>query len=150
MHLSTCPDICSEEALSRSLLDDIFELRVSRILAGIIISEETRIKGKETLQRANPRYSMLVDLRSRVWKRCGWGQGGKGKDPWDGRLDDLDEAEDTANQEVNLDANAEVGQQHMAANPTLQLKNPEILDEDPLDMFHWEEWEDLTEGLFVS
>lgn len=157
MHLSTCPDLCSEERLSRLLLDNVFELRVSRILAGTIISEKAEIKGEKIPQRANSRYSMLVDLRSRVWKRCGWDKDGKGKDPWNGRLDDLDEVEDAdryQNQAVDLDVVAEAGsdegQQHLAASSTLQLESPEFLDEDLLDMFHWDQWEGLTEGLFVS
>ncbi|CZR62627.1 uncharacterized protein PAC_12524 [Phialocephala subalpina] len=152
MHLSTCTDICSEESLSRSLLDDVFELRVSRILAGTIISEKARINSEKIPQRANSRYSMLVELRARIWKRCGWDRDGKGKDPWGGRLDDFDEDEDATKEAAEgvTDVELKDGLQSSLLSESFQPQSiGDLMDEDPLNMFQWDKWEGLTEGLFV-
>ncbi|KAE8441557.1 hypothetical protein EG329_004676 [Mollisiaceae sp. DMI_Dod_QoI] len=163
MHLSTCTNVCSEESLSRSLLDDVFELRVSRILAGTVVAEKAMIHGEQRPQRSNTRYSMLVELRAKVWKKLGWDKDGKGKDPWGGMLIDEDEdtdevaAEEVECQDLGMDgiligAKGEVqeNQEPSAACEDSQLDNFGDPGEDPLDMFHWDKWEGLAEGLFVS
>jgi hypothetical protein len=151
MHLSTCTNTNAEEILSRSLLDDVFKLRVSRILAGSILADKVRFRGERS---GNTRYSMLVELRATVWKRLGWDRDGKGKDPWGGRLDPGLEGEAAVAEdghEEHTTSTAAVNIEHIHAAEGFQM---DIIDksmmEDPLNMFNWDEWEGLTEGLFVS
>ncbi|KUJ10476.1 uncharacterized protein LY89DRAFT_262461 [Mollisia scopiformis] len=151
MHLSSCTHIYSEESLSRSLLDDVFELRISRIRAGSIISEKAKIKGEMLPQRSNKRYSMLVDLRMRVWKRLGWDRNGRGKDPFCGRLDDEDGQRAETSGEEGINDVAKGGQEDSTDSMNSYMVGIEdLMAEDPMDMFHWDKWEGLTEGLFVS
>jgi hypothetical protein len=167
MHLSTCVCINEEEDLSRSLLDQILSLRVNRIMNGSVVPMKDMLCGNDRLQRTNPRYLIMVELRRRVWKKIGWDCDGRGVDPWWGKLDaltrgDVGRTEADAMPDNNTEAN--VGMSLPTPNPRVGVWSGEwntndttsleeldsILAGDPMDMLQWDEWESLTSEFFAS
>lgn len=113
------------------------------------MTDKVRFRGERS---GNTRYSMLVELRAKVWKRLGWDRDGRGKDPWGGRLDPGIEGEVEVVEDGgygNQDT-AAVEIEDMHTTESLQMGSINESMEDPLNMFNWDEWEGLTEGLFVS
>jgi hypothetical protein len=154
MHLSTCPNIEEEEILSRNLLDTIVGLRVKRLMNGNINPQH----------RVNPRYSILVGLRKRIWAKVGWDTDGKGVDPFGGRLKDgvVGGWYDETMGDLKLNENEEVGR--LLGERTLDTNNWDLSTEraiglegldsikagDPSDIFQWDEWESLASEFFLS
>ena len=167
MHLSTCPSIAEEEALSRNLIEDIFCMRVNHILNGELLPPNMRVGPDPASHRANPRHLIMINLRERVWKKVGWDDDGKGVDPWGVR-----HAEDTENSCLGTDKERAIDvdeTQEDDSEPMTGLQLPEVIDGrynvddstgleeldnllagDPLDMFQWDEWESLTSEFFAS
>jgi hypothetical protein len=159
-HLLSCKDIGSEAVLSRDLLDNVLSLRVDWILRGSVLPSKVGLPAHGHTIRTNPRYLILVDLRKRVWSKLGWDKDGLGKDPWGGRLDNH-EITQTPNAELevgstpaNVPRPGSVGQDHKSdgdKGPDTTMEEAEGLwDGDPLDMMQWDEWDELTQGLFAS
>jgi hypothetical protein len=153
MHLSTCPNIEEEEVLSRVLLDTIVGLRVKRLMNGTINPQH----------RVNPRYSILVGLRKRIWAKVGWDTDGKGIDPFGGRLKDgvvsgwyeetmgdLQISENGVGRllgEQALDTN----KSELSSEGGIGLEGfDSIIAGDLSDMFQWDEWESLASEFFLS
>ncbi|KAE9363893.1 hypothetical protein N431DRAFT_550590 [Stipitochalara longipes BDJ] len=169
MHLSTCTNIAEEEHLSRSLLDQIMSLRVTRIRNENPFPIKDMLCGNDRLQRTNARYLIMVELRRRVWKKIGWDCDGKGVDPWWGRLDALVKGDNVVGGgEAEVMPNGEkegtFGMDMTAPDPLLNVWNGEwnsnettgleeldsILAGDPMDMFQWDEWESIASDFFAS
>jgi hypothetical protein len=168
MHLSTCTNIAEEEHLSRSVLDQVMSLRVTRIRDGNPFQIKDMLCGNDRLQRMNARYLIMVELRRRVWTKIGWDCDGRGINPWWSSLDALinggnvvgsREAEVVPNNEKEA-----FGMGTTAPDPLLGGWNGDwnpnettgleeldsILAGDPMDMFQWDEWESLTADFFAS
>jgi hypothetical protein len=164
MHISTCTNLTEEETLSRSLIDDILCLRINHIMNGDVVPKNTRIGGEHCAGRANPRHLIMVSLRRRVWKKIGWEDDGKGRDPWGGRfiegLGEVDggvEAEKAPCErfEIVPEQKMYAPQQAWSADweggvDTGMEELDTLLSGDPLDMFQWDEWESLTSEFFAS
>jgi len=159
-HLLSCKDIASEAVLSRGLLDDVFSLRVDWILRGSVFPTKAGHPVHGHTVRTNPRYLILVDLRKRVWSKLGWDKDGLGKDPWSGRLDHYEKAQ-TPNAELDVGSEpTEVArpdsrdQDHQGGiekdQDTTTVEAEGLWDGDPLYMMQWDEWDELTQGLFAS
>lgn len=159
MHLSTCPNICEEE-YSRYLLDQIMSLRVNRISNGSVLPPtKALLCGDTHANRANPRYSIMVELRRRVWRNVGWESDGKGRDPW-ARKKVRGEVVRGGDDKVIPDQNLEVKSSHheeqmphqnLEANDSTGLEGLDtILASDPMDLFQWDDWESLTSDFFAS
>lgn len=64
-----CPK--EEAALSRDLIDQVFNLRLGRILTGDV-SINSMTPRFINLRQHNSRYMALVTLKTRVWQKLGW------------------------------------------------------------------------------
>ena len=165
LHLSACTHIVEEETLSRTLLDSSMGLRVDRIMKGSTLPVGAVIRADDQLQRGNPRYLILKELRKRVWRKVGWDRDGKGVDPWHGRLE-LEEVVEGGFKDVTKDTYSGQSEVEGASNEA-QLRgglNEEwfgeesmnlvdfdsVMTGDPSDMFQWDEWESLTSEFFAS
>jgi hypothetical protein len=154
--------------LSRSLLDHIMSLRVTRIKNGNPFPIKDLLCGNDRLQRTNARYLIMVELRRRVWKKIGWDCDGRGMDPWWGSLDALMKGDNvlggTDAETVPSSDKETFDMGTTAPDPVLGEWNGEwnrnettgleeldsILAGDPMDMFQWDEWESLASDFFAS
>jgi hypothetical protein len=159
-HLLSCKDIGSEAVLSRGLIDDVLSLRVDWILRGSVLPTKAGLPAHSHTIRTNPRYLILVDLRKRVWSKLGWDKDGLGKDPWGGRLDHHETAQTTHAEFEAVSEFADApkpdsvdqdykGDGDKGLDATM-VEAESLWDGDPLDMMQWDEWDELTQGLFAS
>jgi hypothetical protein len=110
--------------------------------------------------KTNPRYLILVDLRKRVWTRLGWDKDGLGKDPWNGRLDHHAKVQtpnaefDVGSEPTDFPRPDPADQDHQGGiekdQDTTTMDAEGLWGGDPLDMMQWDEWYELTQGLFAS
>jgi hypothetical protein len=110
--------------------------------------------------RTNPRYLILVDLRKRVWSKLGWDKDGLERDPWSGRLDHhkmvpISNAElEVVSKSTDAPKPDTVDQDYKVEGEnvpdTAMVESESLWDGDPLDMMQWDEWDELTQGLFAS
>ena len=105
-----------------------------------------------------------MELRRRVWKKVGWDRDNKGIDPWAGRVAQGDIVS-CRNEEVTREmkeaaiavepapgkALMESWSEDWALEESTGLEGLDnILAGDPMDMFHFDEWESLASEFFVS
>ncbi|MCJ1477603.1 hypothetical protein MMC13_006276 [Lambiella insularis] len=72
LHLSTCSDIAYEGEETRNLVITVFTVWIRWLQEGRLIPAKAMIKRLANPQSFNPRYSTLIVLWERVWRRCGW------------------------------------------------------------------------------
>lgn len=71
VHLDGCMCPGVEASLSRDLVDQVFNLRLGRILTGDISINPTTPRFIN-LRQHNSRYMALTTLKTRVWQKLGW------------------------------------------------------------------------------
>lgn len=149
MHLSACSHLDEESRLSQDLVDQIFSLRVNRILSMNNVSVRammTEDENSETSQKSNPRYRILWDLRKRVWHKVGWSLPSYEAAP--GALE-ADMAMQETNEEAFPPAASEIPSQcceETEDSTVMTALDNILLAGDPMDLLQWDEWESLTAG----
>ena len=153
MHLSTCSQLDEESRLSQDLVDQIFSLRVNRMLSigsvpvrAMMMEDE---KDKMS-QKSNPRYRILWNLRKRVWQKVGWSM--PSYEAVQGGLE-VDTATQETNEETSSTAASEIPLQYRdeSEDSTMMAALDNILlTSDPLDLSQWDDWESITAGFFMA
>jgi hypothetical protein len=95
-----------------------------------------------------------------VWSKLGWDKDGLGKDPWNGRLDHNEMPQisnvelEVGSEPANVPRPDSMDQGHKGdrekGSDTTTMETEGLWDGDPLDMMQWDEWDELTHGIFVS
>ena len=148
VHLSGCTQIEEESHISQDLLNQIFNLRISRILSGAIVPTRAMMMSPQQL-RSNPRYRILRGFRRRVWNKLGW--------PTPSRYGISDSRPaDTGVMDTTEDGPMQIepgelfeGSDEHAESATMAEIDP-LLSSDPMDLLQWDEWESLASGLFSN
>lgn len=134
---------------------------------GNVVPEKARLGvDNDRPKRANPRHLIMVSLRKRVWKKVGWADDGKGRDPWGGRrLEGVSEGGALSGEEAKgrmppstdeMMPDSEQLRTQGGSDTSGEMIDTgveeldSLLTGDLLNMFQWDEWESLTSDFFAS
>lgn len=152
LHLSACSHLDEESRLSQDLVDQIFKLRVNHMLRWSDAQTRATMTGDkkaETLQKSNPRYRMLRNLRERVWHKVGWqipsSEAGQGSSQTDTAMQGTSENNHPTAASANTPR-----YDNGTEDDTMTAALDNILSSDPMDMLQWDEWESISAGLFMN
>ncbi len=152
LHLSACSHLDEESRLSQDLVDQIFKLRINHMLRWSDAPTRATMTGDkkaETLQKSNPRYRMLWNLRERVWHKVGW------------RIPSSEAVRGSLQTDTAMQATNETNPRTaILANPprydygteddTMTGALDNLLNSDPMDLLQWDEWESNSAELFMN
>lgn len=148
MHLDGCEQQDEESKLSRNLIDQVFDLRISRILSGKYdASTSTRLTAGHCncLRQYNSRYRALTTLKRRVWQKFRWAT----PNPNNAQGSVVEDAVD-----MGYPTDASVGlmpvHDHGPDGDSMSALWDDFAAAAPLEIPNWDDWESLTAGFFTD
>ena len=108
-----------------------------------------------TLPKSNPRYRMLWNLRQNVWQKLGWPIPITEEAVRESWQKDTAMQQRTTNEDIIGKADASVnpttcGDQASIADNSMADVLDDLLNNDPMDLFDWHDWESASDGFFAT
>lgn len=143
VHLDGCMCPNEEARLSRDLVDQVFNLRLGRILTGDTSINPTTPRFIN-LRQHNSRYMALITLKTRVWQKLGW------SNPYISSQDGIDRGNLEGIAKAPDDENLDIGISHDYSTEDDSISvfwdtftAGASLD---ADISNWDEWNLLSTG----
>ncbi|RFU29504.1 hypothetical protein B7463_g6843, partial [Scytalidium lignicola] len=151
VHLDGCPCPDEEAILSKDLIDQVFNFRLSRILNGSSASISFMIARCSNIHQYNSRYIALTTLKRRVWQKLGWST------PYRHNPEDMMEEDLGTVKFPNSDAPQTPFGVGSSCNYPVEKDSISVLWDEfaagaPLDndIASWDEWNLLSTGFFMD